>query len=56
MVSGSNKDEPGPGLLLVGTVLYSLLIIIGIVREKKGSEWQITLRSILKNSNRYRVM
>ena len=56
MVSGSTKDEPGPGLLLVGTVLYSLLIIIGIVREKKGSKWQISLRSILKNSNRYRVM
>ena len=56
MVSGSNKDEPGQGLLLVGTVLYSLLIIIGIVSEDKGSEWQITLRSILRNPNHYRVM
>ena len=56
MVSGSNKDEPGQGLLLIGTVLYSLLIIIGIVREEKWSKWQITLRSILKNPNRYRVM
>lgn len=56
MVSGSNKDEPGPGLLLVGTVLYSLLIIIGIVREKKGSEWQDHAAIDSKESNRYRVM